>query len=336
MTKSLPLLVLNIGSSSIKYALFDMGNLDKIDGGKINCLPDESEKEITSLIERIPRPGFLAHRIVHGGDEFKHVTLLNDDVLTELEKFIPFAPLHQPYNLNGVRVMAKLLPDIPQYACFDTEFHTGRNELYSTFAIPLELRKKGLKRYGFHGLSYEWISGQFDSKRLIIAHLGSGCSLCALLDGKSVDTTMGLTALDGLPMSTRSGNIDPGLVLYLLEHLKYTPDQVEHILYRESGMKGLSGISGDFKTLQESDDDRAKFALDYFILKTAQEIGRMAVSIGGIDTLVFTGGVGENSEEIRNAILDRLSFFPPFETIISPTNEEKMIALLVKAGIDHA
>lgn len=336
MTKSSILLVLNIGSSSIKYAVFDMATLNKTEGGKINCPPERSEEKIKSLVQKIPSPDFVAHRIVHGGDKFNHATLLTESVLGELEKFVPFAPLHQPHNLNGVKGIGKLLPDIPQYGCFDTEFHAAHDELHSAFAIPKDLRDKGLNRYGFHGLSYEWIARQLQSKRTVIAHLGSGASLCGLLDGKSIDTTMGLTALDGLPMSTRSGNIDAGLIIYLSRNLRYTPDQIEHMLYSESGMKGLSGISGDFKTLQESDDPRAKFAIDYFVLKTAQQIAAMVVSIGGVDKLVFTGGVGENSEFIRNGILERLSFLPPFEMAVIPTNEEKMIALLVKERIGNA
>lgn len=330
------LLVLNIGSSSIKYALFELESLERMDHGKINCQPSQSEDVLKDLIHKFPAPNMVAHRIVHGGDQFRAATLLNDDILNRLEIYSPFAPLHQPHNLNGARIIQKLLSDVPQYGCFDTAFHAGHDELHSTFAIPKDLRDMGLRRYGFHGLSYDWISRQINVKRAVIAHLGSGASLCAVLDGKSIDTTMGLTALDGLPMSTRTGSIDAGFILYLSQHLRYPPEKIEHILYNESGLKGLSGITGDVKTLQESDDPRAKLALDYFAFKTAQHVAMMVVSLGGLDALVFTGGVGENSEWMRNAILNQLKFLPPFEVMVIPTNEEKMMAIKVKEVMGNA
>jgi len=330
------LLVLNIGSSSIKYALFELESLERIEHGKINCQPSQSEDVLKDLIQKFPAPDMVAHRIVHGGHIYTKAILLNDIILGELDSFSCFAPLHQPHNINGVRVVQKLLPQTPQYGCFDTAFHAGHDELHSTFAIPKDLRDMGLRRYGFHGLSYDWISRQINVKRAVIAHLGSGASLCAVLGGKSIDTTMGLTALDGLPMSTRTGSIDAGFILYLTQHLHYTPEQIEHILYNESGLKGLSGITGDVKTLQESDDPRAKLALDYFAFKTAQHVAMMVVSLGGLDALVFTGGVGENSEWMRNAILNQLKFLPPFDVMVIPTNEEKMIAIQVKEVMGNA
>jgi len=330
------LLVLNIGSSSIKYALFELDGLERMEHGKINCQPEQSEDVLKELIHKFPAPDMVAHRIVHGGDEFKAAILLNDDILNRLEIYSPFAPLHQPHNLNGVRIIQKILPDVPQYGCFDTAFHAGHDELHSAFAIPKNLRDMGLRRYGFHGLSYDWISRQINVKRAVVAHLGSGASLCALLDGQSIDTTMGLTALDGLPMATRTGAIDAGFILYLTQHLKYTPEQIEHILYNESGLKGLSGITGDLKTLQESSDPCAKFAIDYFVFKTAEHIAMMVVSLGGIDTIVFTGGIGENSEMVRKNILNHLKFLPPFDVMVIPTNEEKMIAIQVKEAMENA
>ena len=331
------LLTLNIGSSSIKYSVFELDSLALLDKGKTSCSPEESETSLANLLQKIPAPTHVAHRIVHGGDTYKTATLLNNTVLNELDKLSPFAPLHQPHNLNGVRIVQKLLPDIPQYGCFDTGFHAGHDDLHSTFAIPKDLRDMGLKRYGFHGLSYEWIARQIPKySRAVVAHLGSGASLCAILNGKSIDSTMGLTALDGLPMSTRSGSIDAGLVLYLSQNLNYTPAQIEDILYTKSGLLGLSGLSSDIKTLLSSPDPRAKFAIDYFTFKTAQYIAMMAVSLGGLDALVFTGGVGENAEIIRADILKHLAFFTPFATLVIPTNEEQMMAIQIQDLLHNA
>jgi acetate kinase len=307
-----------------------------MDHGKINCQPQNSENVLKELILKLPAPDVVAHRIVHSRHIYTKAILLNDAILNELDSFSCFAPLHQPHNINGARVVQKLLPQTPQYGCFDTAFHAGHDELHSAFAIPKDLRDMGLRRYGFHGLSYDWISRQINDRRAVIAHLGSGASLCALLDGKSIDTTMGLTALDGLPMSTRTGSIDAGFILYLSQHLRYPPERIEKILYNESGLKGLSGITGDVKTLQESNDPRAKLALDYFAFKTAQHVAMMVVSLGGLDALVFTGGVGENSEFVRNSILGQLKFLPPFDVKIIPANEEKMIAIQVKEAMKNA
>lgn len=330
------ILVLNIGSSSIKYALFHIESLDRLDYGKINTPSEYSEGVLKELIKKFPAPDVIAHRIVHGGHIYSKPVLLNDTILNELDGLECFAPLHQPHNIKGIRAFQKFLPDVPQYGCFDTAFHVGHDELHSVLAVPKDLRDKGLRRYGFHGLSYDWISRQVSAKRTVVAHLGSGASLCAILDGKSIDTTMGLTALDGIPMATRTGSIDPGFILYLVQYLNYKPDEVARIVYTESGLKGLSGISGDIQKLMASEDPRAKFALDYFAFKTAQHIGMMVVSLGGLDSLVFTGGVGENSESIRNAILDHLRFLPPFEKLVIPTNEEKMIAIHVKEAMANA
>jgi len=317
--------------------MFDLISLTLINKGEIECDLDDSERNIKELIKKIPLPSIVIHRIVHGGDKYTKATLLNDKELKDLEEYSPFAPLHQPHNINGVRILKKLFPNMPQYGCFDTAFHAEHDDLHSTFAISKNLREKSLKRYGFHGLSYDWISRQVNAPRMVIAHLGSGASLCALLNGKSIDSTMGLTTLDGLPMATRSGSIDAGLVLYLSQHLQYTAEQIESILYSESGLKGLSGISGDVQTLLKSNDMHAKFAIHYFCFKTAQHVAMMAVSLGGLDKLVFTGGVGENAESIRTNIVSRLSFMSPFETQVIKTNEEQMMAIQVQEVIDtHA
>lgn len=348
------ILTLNIGSSTVKYAVFEGDGLELMEKKTLAiCHPEQGEgsslllkrdssvalllqNDMMSIFKNLSKPDVIIHRIVHGGDKFIKPTLLTDEVLNELEKFLPFAPLHQPYNLDGVHVLQNLFEGVPQYGCFDTAFHAGHDELHAIFAIPADLRERNLKRYGFHGLSYDWISRQISAPRMVVAHLGSGASLCAMQNGKSIDSTMGLTALDGLPMATRSGSIDAGLILYLSQHLNYTPDQIEKILYFESGLKGLSGISGDIKTLLSSSDPRAKFAIDYFTFKTAQHIAMMAVSLGGLDSLIFTGGIGENAESIRTAILNHLSFLPAFETHVIKTNEEKMMAIQVQEVLRHA
>lgn len=333
---SAPLLTLNIGSSSIKYALFDPRTLSELGRGKEERHPEDNEAALEVLLDNLPKPSLIAHRIVHGADFYTRPILLDDDVLNKLESLVPFAPLHQPHNLNGARLTRRLRPEVLQYGCFDTAFHARHSPLYSSFALPESYNLKGLKRYGFHGLSYEWISRHVRAPRVVIAHLGSGASLCALKEGESIDTTMGLTALDGLPMATRSGSIDAGLVLYLARELGYSADQIEHLLYLDSGLKGLSGISGDVRTLLDSADPRAKFALDYFVLKTAQHIAMMATSLGGMDLLVFTGGIGENALPLRQAIIDRLYFMPSFEVEVIPTNEEKMMAIQVLEGFANA
>ncbi|MGB3874826.1 MAG: hypothetical protein WA980_03140 [Shinella zoogloeoides] len=229
----------------------------------------------------------------------------------------------------------------PDIACFDTAFDAGHAPLFQAFAVDATLRDQGIRRYGFHGLSYEWIARVLASEhpdlargRVVVGHLGNGASLCALKDGASVDTTMGMTALDGLPMGSRTGAIDPGAVTYMLRNLGMGSDDVEHALYERSGLKGLSGLSNDVKTLLESTASRADFALDYFALKVAQFAAVMAVSMGGLDAVVFTGGVGENAGPVRDAILARLEFLRPFRTLIIPANEERMLAIHGKALLE--
>jgi acetate kinase len=327
-------LALNIGSSTIKYAVFEGDNLDEV---MRSSTPFQDNLEsIKNLFPSLPPFEFVCHRIVHGGDKYSKPVLITPEVLRDLEILSPFAPLHQPFNIKGVRLMQDLWPDIPHYACFDTGFHAGHDELHSEFAIPKNLRDLKLRRYGFHGLSYQWISRQVKTEKVIVAHLGGGASLCALKNSVSIDSTMGLTALDGLPMSTRSGSIDAGLVLYLARNLSMTVDEIEHLLYLESGLKGLSGISSDFRTLISSDIPEAKFAINYFCFKTAQYIAMMGVSLGGIEKLVFTGGVGENSEIIRDKILVHLAWMPKFEIEVIKTNEEKMMVILVQEEFPNA
>jgi acetate kinase len=273
--------------------------------------------------------------------------------LAELYKLVPLAPLHQPYNLAAIEAAAERLPGVPQVACFDTSFHRGQSAVAELIPLPRELREQGLQRYGFHGLSYEYIASvlpqvapEVANGRVIVAHLGSGASLCALKDGKSVDSTLGFTALDGLCMGTRPGAIDPGVVLHLFQGLNLSAKQVETLLYKKSGLLGISEISNDMRELLGRSEPSARLAVDYFVYRAAREIGALAAVLGGIDALVFTAGIGENSPEIRQRIcrasawlgieLDedantrRLTKISNWRSNVSvwviPTNEELMIA----------
>ena len=295
----------------------------------------------------------VGHRVVHGGARFSGPTILDREVLEELYELVPLAPLHQPYNLAAIEAVFERLPGIPQVACFDTSFHRGQPEVAELIPLPLELRQQGLQRYGFHGLSYEFIASvlplvapEIAGGRVIVAHLGSGASLCALKAGKSVDSTLGFTALDGLCMGTRPGSLDPGVILHLFQGLKMTAKEVETLLYKKSGLLGISGISNDMRDLLGRTEPAARLAVDYFIYRAAKEIGALTAALGGIDALVFTAGIGENSPEIRQRICEasawlgieldtaantsRQSKISTSASSVSvwvvPTNEELMIA----------
>jgi acetate kinase len=236
-------------------------------------------------------------------------------VLAQLERYVPLAPLHQPHNLAAIRSIFANFPELPQVACFDTAFHRNHSATADYYAIPQHLHAEGVRRYGFHGLSYEYIASRLPDAapeaaagRVIVAHLGSGASMCALSGGRSIESTMGFTALDGLPMGTRPGQIDPGVILYLIEEKRMTAQAVQDFLYRECGLKGLSGISNDVRELQSSADPRAAFALDYFCYRVGLNAGMLAAALGGIDAFVFTAGIGENSAAIRARIADRLGW----------------------------
>ena len=253
----------------------------------------------------------VGHRVVHGGAHFSEPTVVTPDVLAVLRSLIPLAPLHQPYNLAAIDAVAARLPGVPQVACFDTSFHRGQPAVAEVVPLPREVRTGGVQRYGFHGLSYEYIASQLPKVapeiaggRVIVAHLGSGASLCALKNGKSVDSTLGFTALDGLCMGTRPGALDPGVVLYLFQNLNLTAKQVETMLYKQSGLLGLSGISNDMRDLLGRSEPDARLAVDYFVYRVAREIGGLTAVLGGIDGLVFTAGIGENSTEIRARICE--------------------------------
>jgi acetate kinase len=295
----------------------------------------------------------VGHRVVHGGAKHSGATIVTRQGLAELYELVPLAPLHQPYNLAAIETIFDRMPDVPQVACFDTSFHRGHAQVVDLVPLPHDLRKSGLQRYGFHGLSYEYIASvlpeiapEIANNRVIVAHLGSGASLCALKDRKSVDSTLGFTALDGLCMGTRPGSLDPGVVLYLFQTLKLSAQEVEAILYKKSGLLGISGISNDMRDLLTSNEPAASLAVNYFVYRAAKEVGALAAVLGGIDGLVFTAGIGENAPEIRRRICEASSWLgveldddananggPRISTRLSrvsvwviPTNEELMIA----------
>jgi len=254
----------------------------------------------------------IGHRVVHGGTAFAGPRRIDDKVLAELDALCPLAPLHQPHHLAAIRAIAALVPAIPQVACFDTAFHHGQPPVAQRFALPRALHEAGVRRYGFHGLSYEYIASALRERapvvakgRVVVAHLGAGASLCAMRDGKSVDTTMGFTALDGLPMGTRCGALDPGVVLYLLRERGMDADRVERMLYQESGLLGVSGLSSDMRALFGSQDRRAAEAIELFVYRIARELGALAATLGGLDGLVFTAGIGEHAPEIRRLVCER-------------------------------
>jgi acetate kinase len=379
-------LVLNAGSSSLKFCVYQspeartwrLASRGQIDG--IGTSPRFAAKDGdgASLDERALEPSvrdgsaaldFLAtwlrsryggspvvgvgHRVVHGGARYTGPTRVTPQVLKDLRDLIPLAPLHQPYNVGAIEAVAKLLPDVPQVACFDTSFHRGQPAVAEVVPLPRELCAGGVQRYGFHGLSYEYIASvlprvapEIADGRVIVAHLGSGASLCALKARKSVDSTLGFTALDGLCMGTRPGGIDPGVILYLFQNLGLSAKDVETILYKKSGLLGISGISNDMRDLLKSDQPGARLAVDYFVYRAAKEIGALAAVLGGIDALIFTAGIGENSAEVRRRICDASSWLgidvdpeanarkasrisrdaSRVSAWVIPTNEELMIA----------
>ncbi|WP_299196021.1 acetate/propionate family kinase [uncultured Amphritea sp.] len=296
----------------------------------------------------------FGHRVVHGGQSFSDPVKINEKILLRLEELIPLAPLHQPYNLKLIRACQRLEPELPQIACFDTMFHIGQPDIERHYAIPRKYTEAGVHKYGFHGLSYEFIQRSLEkigkgaeSEKTVICHLGAGASMCAVKKGKSIASSMGFTAVDGLPMGSRTGNIDPGVLLYLQRHYHMDTDQLENFLYKESGWLGVSGISSDMLELEQSDQPEAEEAIAMFAYRAALEIGRLSAALQGLEQLVFTGGVGENDSKLRKRICDQLEWLgvklnksanKEGEAIISkasakvlvrviPTNEEAMIAL---------
>jgi acetate kinase len=381
------ILVLNAGSSSIKFQLFAAGADDRlirrmkgqvdgigirprlfVKGKEGETLFDESwpasdigdapaalDKVVTWLQQRLngALPSAIGHRVAHGGPDYGEPVMVDEAVLDRLERLVPLAPLHQPNNLAPIRAIRSRRPQLLQVACFDTAFHRGHSEVAQRFAIPDGLHRQGVRRYGFHGLSYEYIAQSLRQVapaiadgRVVVAHLGSGASMCAIEAGRSIDTTMGFTALDGLPMGTRSGQIDPGVLLYLLNVNGWDAARLERFLYTECGLKGLSGLSNDMRDLLASKAPLASLAVDYFIYRILRETGALAAAMGGIDGFVFTGGIGENAAIIRSKVCQGLSWIglefddaanarhgPRISTTESrvsawviPTDEERMIA----------
>jgi acetate kinase len=335
------ILVLNAGSSSVKFAVYGRAANGWADEARgqiegIGTAPKFSAKDAAGqklvdeklgadvrdarsalgglaawLRKRFPNAKLVGvgHRVVHGGSRHAAPALVTDEVLADLRALIPLAPLHQPHNLAAIDVLRERQPDVPQVACFDTSFHRGQSAVAELVPLPKRIRDQGVQRYGFHGLSYEYIASTLPQAapdiadgRVIVAHLGSGASLCALKKRKSVDCSFGFTALDGLCMGTRPGAIDPGVVLHLFQTLEMSAKEVEAMLYKESGLLGISGVSNDMRELQASKEPAAKLAIDYFVYEAAKQIGSLAAVLGGVDALVFTAGIGERSAEIRKRI----------------------------------
>jgi acetate kinase len=252
----------------------------------------------------------IGHRVVHGGRDYVRPVRVDAPTIAALRKYVPLAPLHQPHNLEPIALLLERLPDVPQVACFDTAFHRAQPAVAQAFALPREFGERGVVRYGFHGLSYEYVASAlplYDERaargRTVVLHLGNGASMCALAGGCSVASTMGFTAVDGLPMGTRTGNLDPGVVLYLMDELRMDARAIEDLLYRRSGLLGVSGISSDMRVLLASDDPRAREAIDLFVYRVGRELGSLAAALGGLDALVFTAGIGENSAVLRARIV---------------------------------
>lgn len=254
----------------------------------------------------------IGHRVVHGGTAFAQPVRITPEVLSQLEALAPLAPLHQPHNLAPVRRAFSALPGLPQVACFDTAFHRGQSDVADAFALPYALFEAGVRRYGFHGLSYEYIASRLPALsprladgRTVVLHLGNGASACALHRGRSIASSMGFTAVDGLPMGTRCGAVDPGVLIYLMDEHGLDARELEAMLYKQSGLLGLSGVSSDMRQLLASDAPRARFAIDVFVHRVAREIGALAAEMGGLDGLVFTAGIGEHAAEIRRRVMSR-------------------------------
>ncbi|HZF30683.1 MAG TPA: acetate/propionate family kinase [Gammaproteobacteria bacterium] len=380
------LLVLNAGSSSLKFRVYERspaaqwraavhGQIEGIgtkarfsaDDGAGKALDKKDLQQVRDahgaldtlaewLRTRYVRAKVLGvgHRVVHGGPRYAEPIVVTGRVLEELRALTPLAPLHQPHNLAPIETLLERMPGVPQVACFDTAFHRGHSAVAELVPLPKEIRDAGVQRYGFHGLSYEYIARALPQAapaiargRVIVAHLGSGVSLCAMKDGKSVDCTLGFTALDGLCMGTRPGSVDPGVILHLFQTFELTPKAVETMLYKQSGLLGISGVSNDMRDLLASKEPDARLAVDYFVYRAAKEIGAFAAVLGGVDALVFTAGIGERSAEIRKRICEASAWLgveldaaanerhgPRISTEtarvsawVVPTNEELMIAL---------
>jgi len=336
------ILVLNAGSSSLKFSLFadgaalELALRGQVEGigtaprfvakDRAGAVVDEKAWDgaaaldhagaVDHLMEFLARQvsrGALravGHRVVHGGTRYAAPVRVDAAVVDALAELVPLAPLHQPHNLAPIRAIAKRMPSLPQVACFDTAFHRSAPPVAQAFALPPEITERGVRRYGFHGLSYEYVASAMravDAKaaagRMVVAHLGNGASMCAIAGGTSIATTMGFTALDGLMMGTRAGNLDPGVLVWLMDEMKMGPRDLERLLYHRSGLLGVSGLSSDMRTLLASDEPRAAFAIELFCYRIARELGSLAAALGGLDALVFTGGIGEHAAPIRERVV---------------------------------
>jgi len=380
-------LTLNAGSSSLKVALFPAngdaplatGLADKVGPDGVLKLKDAAGATIEAAGDLTTHAGAMAaviasfraewpdldllaigHRVVHGGADRAAPVTVDDAVLTDLERLAPFAPLHQPHNLAGIRAAIAAFPGVPQVACFDTAFHRSHPFVNDTFALPRALYDEGVRRYGFHGLSYDYIAGELARSaphlaegRVVVAHLGNGASMCGIQNGRSVASTMGFSALDGLPMGTRSGQVDPGVLLYLMDQKGMSAAQISDLLYKQSGLLGLSGLSNDMRTLEAANTPHAAEAIDYFVFRCQREVGALAAALGGIDALIFCGGIGENSRLIRARICERLGWMgieidhaknaandrvissdlARTSVLVIPTNEELVIARAARAAV---
>lgn len=390
------ILVINAGSSSIKFAVFTDGGLPEpklLFKGQMEGLgsdPSFQVKDATGqkFDERDEWPrgsplnhagalryilGWLeecasdikieaaGHRVVHGGLVYDRAVRIDERVIADLEQLTPLAPLHQPHNLAAIRALSEVAPGLPQVACFDTAFHRTQPRVAQLFALPRALIESGVRRYGFHGLSYEYIAYRLphyapEARKVVVAHLGSGASMCALHDGRSIESTMGFTAVDGLPMGTRTGAMDPGVVLYLMQDRGYDAKTIENLLYKESGLLGVSGFSNDMRDLLESDDPHAVEAVELFVYHIGKHLGALTSALEGLDALVFTAGIGENSAPIRERVCRRAEWLgvrineeanrqgdtristneSPVPVWVIPTNEELMIALHVRDQLPAA
>lgn len=354
------ILVVNAGSSSIKFQLFDLDkNLEAVAKGLVEGIGTKpvakiNDDEVTELTLGVGHKAGMehilnwinaqgkweivaaGHRVVHGGSNYSEPIAIDDEIVEKILELTPLAPLHQPHHVTAIKSLMDLDPGLTQVACFDTSFHAKQEKLHKAFALPKEYYDKGVKRYGFHGLSYEYIASKLEEDypklhngKVVVCHLGNGASVCAIANGKSVDSSMGMSVIEGLPMGTRTGSIDAGAVLHIMEHENKSIAEMNHMLAKESGLLGLSGLSNDMRALGEAaaeGNEDAAFAIEFFTFRIAQVVASMAAAMKGIDAVVFTGGIGENAQNVREKVMERLEFLPNLEMHVIPTNEELMIA----------
>ena len=377
--KTPALFTVNAGSSSIKFSIYEAGvEPTELARGQISAIGGHSHLTVhldgsETTHSEIDTPDHesalhailqacepllhshsiagVGHRVVHGGTQYTTPVVITNQVLEALKEYEPLAPLHQPHNLAGIRAARYAFPNAVQVACFDTAFHRGHPWVNDTFALPQKYYAQGVRRYGFHGLSYDYITHTLENQapelyagRVVICHLGNGASMCAVKNGQSIGSTMGFSALDGLPMGTRCGQLDPGVLLYLMEHEGMDAKAISDLLFKESGLKGLSGISNDMRELEASDDPAARQAIDYFVFRIRRELGAMAAVLGGLNGIVFCGGIGENSAHIREEICKDMAWLGialdadanndnardigagAVRVMVIPTDEERVIA----------